>query len=61
MHQSDVLFEMTQIGHVMKVVAIDAESGCEVAVMGPAYAASAALRMLALAKLKARLSQGENR
>lgn len=61
MHRSDVLFEMTQAGQVMKVVAIDAATGEEVSVMGPAYAAAAALRMLALAKLKARLAQGENR
>jgi len=61
MHQSDVLFEMTQIGPVMKVTAIDAATGEEVAVMGPAYSAAAPLRMLALAKLKARLLQGENR
>ncbi len=61
MAHPDVLFEMTQIGPVMKVIAIDAQSGHEVAVMGPAYAAAAALRLLALAKLKARLVQGENR
>lgn len=61
MHQSDVLFEMTQVGQVMKVVAIDAATGQEVAVMGPAYSSGPALRMLALAKLKARLAQIENR
>lgn len=61
MHRSDVLFEMTQVGQVMKVVAIDAETGQEVSVMGPAYAAAPALRMLALAKLKARLIHGDDR
>jgi hypothetical protein len=61
MHQSDVLFEMTQIGQVMKVVAMDEATGVEVAVMGPAYASAPALRMLALAKLKARLAHGDNR
>lgn len=61
MPRSEVLFEMTQVGPVMKVVAIDAATGEEAAVMGPAYAAAARLRMLALAKLKARLFRGENR
>jgi hypothetical protein len=61
MRQPEVLFEMTQIGPVMKVVAIDAATGEEVAVMGPAYGAAAPLRTLAQAKLKARLLRGENR
>jgi hypothetical protein len=61
MHRSDVLFEMTQVGPVMKVVAIDAATGEEVAVMGPAYGAAPALRMLALAKLKSRLAHNDNR
>jgi hypothetical protein len=61
MQPSDVLFEITQIGPVMKVVAIDARSGEEVAVMGPAHAAAPALRMLAVAKLKARLAKSVDR
>jgi hypothetical protein len=61
MHRSDVLFEMTVVGQVMKVVAMDAASGEEVAVMGPAHASGPALRMLALAKLKARLNRNDDR
>jgi hypothetical protein len=61
MHQAEVLFEMTVVGSAMKVVAMDAATGVEVAVMGPAYASGPALRMLALAKLKARLAQNDNR
>ena len=57
----EVLFEFTAVGAVMKVVAIDAETGIEVMVMGPARASRADLQKLALAKLKKRLSGSENR
>ena len=51
----EVYFEFTAIGAVVKVVAIDAATGTEVSVMGPASAAQADLEQLALGKLKARL------
>lgn len=54
----DVYFEFTAIGAVVKVAAIDAETGIEVSVMGPAGAAQADLQRLALGKLKARLAKG---
>ena len=57
----EVLFEFTAVGTVMKVAAIDAETGIEVTVMGPVQAARADLQKLALAKLKRRLSRPENR
>lgn len=50
-----VLFEFTQVGTVVRVAAIDAVSGVEVTVMGPATAARGDLQRLALGKLKARL------
>ena len=53
----EVFFEFTAIGAVVKVVAIDAASGTEVSVMGPASAAQADLEQLALGKLKARLAR----
>jgi len=53
----DVYFEFTAIGNVVKVVAIDAVSGTEVAVMGPTGAAQRDLQRLALRKLKARLGR----
>ncbi len=56
----EVLFELTQIGTAVKVVAIDAQSGLEVTVVAPANAARADLQRLALGKLKARL-RAENR
>lgn len=54
----EVLFEFTAIGSVVKVAAIDADTGIEVSVMGPASAAQSDLQKLALAKLKARLARG---
>jgi hypothetical protein len=57
----EVYFEFTEIGGAVKVVAIDSVTGIEVAVMGPARAALADMRQLALAKLKARLAREERR
>ncbi len=53
-----VYFEFTPIGASVKVVAIDAATGCEVSVVGPARASQADLQRLALQKLKARLKAG---
>ncbi len=53
----EVYFEFTVIGSAVKVVAIDAVTGTEVSVMGPASAAQADLEQLALGKLKARLAR----
>lgn len=55
---SGVYFEFTAIGASAKVVAIDAATGIEVSVIGPASAAQSDLERLALAKLKARLERG---
>jgi hypothetical protein len=53
----EVFFEFTAIGAVVKVVAIDAATGTEVSVMGPACAAQSDLERLALGKLRARLAR----
>ena len=53
----EVYFEFTAIGGAVKVAAIDAVTGVEVTIMGPASAAQADLEQLALAKLKARLAR----
>ena len=55
--RGEVYFEFTAIGAAVKVVAIDAASGVEVSVVGPASAAKADLERLALQKLKARLAR----
>jgi hypothetical protein len=52
----EVLFEIRRIGVYAKASAIDAESGIEATVVGPARATNADLRELALRKLKLTLS-----
>ncbi len=51
----EIYFEFTAIGRNVKVAAIDAATGTEVSIMGPATAARADLQRLALQKLQARL------
>jgi uncharacterized protein DUF6898 len=53
-----VYFEFTPIGASVKVAAIDAATGTEVSVVGPARASQADLQRLALQKLRARLKAG---
>jgi hypothetical protein len=53
----EVYFEFVAIGNVVKVTAIDAATGTEVSVIGPASAAQADLEQLAVGKLKARLAR----
>jgi hypothetical protein len=53
----EVLFEFTPVGTVVRVAAIDAATGIEVTVMGPASASRFDLERLALQKLKARLAR----
>jgi hypothetical protein len=53
----EVYFELTKLGGSVKVVAIDAATGVEVTVVGPATAAPSQLQQLALAKLKARIAR----
>jgi hypothetical protein len=51
----EIYFEFTAIGRSVKVSAIDAATGTEVSIMGPATASRADLQRLALQKLQARL------
>ena len=57
----EVYFEFTALGAVVKVAAIDAQTGLEVSVMGPVAAPRADLQRLALQKLRARLAKGPER
>ena len=52
---NEIYFEFVAIGRQVKVSAIDAATGTEVSVMGPATASRADLQRLALQKLQARL------
>jgi hypothetical protein len=56
--QGGVYFEFTPIGSSVKVCAIDAATGTEVSVIGPARASQADLQRLALQKLRVRLKAG---
>ena len=47
----EVLFEMTRVGAYMKVVAIDAQTGTEVSIVGPATAPPEALKRQAVNRL----------
>lgn len=53
-----VYFEFTPVGASVKVSAIDAVTGTEVSIIGPARTSQADLQQLALRKLKARLKAG---
>jgi hypothetical protein len=53
----EVLFEFRVIGSTVRVAALDAATGIEVTVLGPANAARADMERLALAKLRVRLAR----
>ena len=53
----EVYFEFVAIGNVVKVTAIDSQTGTEVSAMGPTSASQADLQQLALQKLKARIKR----
>jgi hypothetical protein len=56
----DILFEFTQIGPQVRVAAIDAVTGAEAIVIGPANAARTDLKRLAARKLARLLNALEN-
>jgi hypothetical protein len=53
----EVYFEFAVIGAAVRVCAIDAATGIEVTVVGPAGAAKADLERVALAKLERRVAR----
>jgi hypothetical protein len=55
--ESVVYFERMVIGASAKLVAIDARTGIEVTVIGPANGSQAELKKLAVAKLNARIAR----
>ncbi len=48
----EVLFEMARVGSLMRVTAVDTETGTEVVIQGPASLTSVELQRVALAKLR---------
>ncbi len=53
---SEVIFEITRVGDVQRVAAVDVASGVEVVVQAPASAALVDVRALALKKLERALA-----
>ncbi len=51
----DIYFEFTVIGRNVKVSAIDAATGTEISILGPATASQSDLQRIALQKLMIRL------
>ena len=56
----EVYIEYKQVGQTMKVTAVDAATGLEVVIMGPASAAQTHLQKVAVEKLKAQLKKAES-
>lgn len=56
----EILFEYIVMGNAAKVTAIDAATGREASVVGPAHAPRAALERLALAKLDRKPGEPED-
>lgn len=54
----EVIFEITRLGDVQRVAAIDVETGTEVVVQAPAQAGLADVRALAMRKLERALAGG---
>jgi hypothetical protein len=52
MTDRQILFQMQQIGHIIKVVAIDSLTGTEITIQGPASASRAILQQNARKKLE---------
>lgn len=53
----EIYIEYKQVGQAMKVIAIDAATGTEVTIMGPASAAQTDLQRIAVRKLQAQLEK----
>lgn len=47
----EVMFEMIRIGAIMRVTAVDADTGTEAVIQGPANAGQTELQRVAMAKL----------
>ena len=53
----EIYIEFKQVGQAMKVTAVDAATGIEAVVMGPASAAQTDLQKVAVRKLKAQIDK----
>jgi len=55
--RKEIYIEYKQVGQAMKVTAVDAETGLEVVIMGPASAAQTHLQKIAVQKLEMQLKK----
>ena len=55
--RKEIYIEYKQVGQAMKVTAVDAETGVEVVIMGPASAAQTHLQKVAVKKLQMQLKK----
>lgn len=53
----EVLFEFVQVGQLMRVAAIDVDTGMEVVIMAPLQVTREQMQTVALAKLRTRLGR----
>jgi len=58
--RGEAYVEFKQVGQAMKVTAVDAETGTEVVIMGPASASQNDLQRVALQKLKAQVNKAKS-
>ena len=56
----EVIFEITRVGDVQRIAAVDVATGTEVVVQAPAHAALADVQALAMRKLERALSEDGN-
>lgn len=54
--EREIIFEVTRVGDVQRVAAVDVATGVEVVIQAPASAATADVRTLALKKLERALA-----
>ncbi len=57
--QREVIFEITRLGDLQRVAAIDVETGTEVVIQAPANAALVDVRALAMRKLERAIREEE--
>lgn len=57
--RGEVYVEYKQVGQIIKVTAIDAATGLEAVIMGPASTAQTQLQKIAVQKLKMQLKKAE--
>lgn len=54
-----IIFEFIQVGHAMRVVALDEETGVEVSIIAPLTCSQMEMEQVAVAKLQRRLNNHE--